>query len=82
MPTGRGSRSRGGCVPLTIKRGPDEALEGAAILAEFPGDLGVLLRRTARDLRLWDKARPDARESLFLDKTGCRADPQVMGGAR
>jgi hypothetical protein len=66
----RGPRSRRWCVPPAILRGPDETLEGAAILVEIPGDLGVLLWRAARDVRLWSEAPPDARENLFADGSG------------
>jgi hypothetical protein len=66
----RGPRSRRWCVPPTILHGPDETLEGAAILVEIPGDLGVLLWRAARDVRLWGEAPPDARENLFADGSG------------
>ena len=62
----RGPRSRRWCVPPAILRGPDETLEGAAILVEVPGDLGVLLWRTARDVRLWGEVPRNARENLFV----------------
>lgn len=61
----RGTRSRRWCVPPAVLRGPDETLEGAAILGEVPGQLGLLLWRTARDVRLWAEASPDTREVLF-----------------
>lgn len=51
-------------------RSPGETLEGAAILAEIPGDLGVLLWRTTRDLALWADAPPEVRGNLFADGSG------------
>jgi hypothetical protein len=62
----RGPRSRRWCVPPAILHGPDETLEGAAILVDVPGDLGVLLWRTARDVRLWGEAPRNARKNLFV----------------
>lgn len=62
----RGPRSRHWCVPPAVLRGPDETLEGAAILDEVPRDLGLLLWRTAGEVRLWGAAPRDARENLFV----------------
>lgn len=69
---GRGgrSRSRRWCIPPAMLRSPGETLEGASILAEIPGDLGVLLWRTTRDLALWADAPPDVRGNLFADGSG------------
>lgn len=67
MPRRGPPRSRRWCVPPSILRGPDETLDDAAILVEIPGDLGVLLWRAARDVRLWSEAPPDARENLFAE---------------
>lgn len=66
----RGPRARRWWVPPAVLRGPDETLEGAAILMEIAGDLGVLPWRTSRDVRLWGEASPDARENLFADESG------------
>lgn len=48
---------------------PHGADETMAILVETPGDLGVLLWRAARDVRLWGEAPPHARENLFSDES-------------
>ena len=51
-------------------RHPGERLEGESILEELPGDLGVLLWRTSRDVTLWASTPPKARGQLFSEESG------------
>ncbi|HEX5725814.1 MAG TPA: hypothetical protein VFX98_10145, partial [Longimicrobiaceae bacterium] len=44
--------------------GPD-LLEGAAVLAEVPGDTGVLLFQSLRNVTLWSAAGREERAALF-----------------
>ena len=53
-------------------RDPDETMEGAAVLEEVPGELGVLLWRSVRDVALWAITPPETRASLF-DPVGSAA---------
>jgi hypothetical protein len=55
---------RWGLTP-TLRYGPGEAFEGAGLLSEVPGALGLLLWRTARDVALWGDSLPAERSSLF-----------------
>lgn len=57
--------SRRWCIPPAMLRAPGETLEGFRILVEVPGELGVLLWRTARDVALWADVEPEARGGLF-----------------
>lgn len=50
------------------------------MLAEIPGDLGVLLWHTTRDLALWAEAPRDGRGSLFADGSVLR--DKVRGARR
>lgn len=52
-------------VPPPLIRG-GAALEGANILQELPGELGVLLWQSVRTVTLWASARPSDRSELFL----------------
>lgn len=67
-PRPRGRRrniSRRWCIPPAILREPGETLEASHILDEFPGDLGLLLWNSLRDVTLWASIDPERREGLF-----------------
>jgi len=51
-------------VPPAITHG-SEAFEGAGILEEIPGKLGLLLWQSVRDVTLWAGTPDEAREGLF-----------------
>jgi tetratricopeptide (TPR) repeat protein len=51
-------------VPPAITRGP-ENMPGAGILEEIPGDLGVTLWRSVRNVSLWAATPPHKRGALF-----------------
>ena len=51
-------------VPPAITHG-DEAFEGAAILEEVQGRLGLVLWQSVRDVSLWASAPEDRRSELF-----------------
>ncbi|MCA1789605.1 MAG: hypothetical protein LC667_07050, partial [Thioalkalivibrio sp.] len=53
------------CLPLAMLRDPADKLEGDSILAETPGDFGLLLWWMARDVALWAGTPPSARNNLF-----------------
>ncbi|HEX6036586.1 hypothetical protein, partial [Longimicrobium sp.] len=46
-----------------------ERLDGERILEESPGDLGLLLWRTARDVALWAMTPEERRGGLFASGT-------------
>ena len=78
----RRSTSRGGdrrwCVPAAVTRDPGERLEGDRILSEFPGELGVLLWRTARDVVLWAGTPTEARAGLFSPEASGRRMARLL----
>lgn len=51
---------------------PGETMQGAGILAENDGELGVLLWRTSRDVALWTSTPPHARTGLFAPGSDTR----------
>lgn len=55
------------CIPLAMLRDPGETLEGDRILEESPGEFGLLLWRTARDVTLWGGTPPEQRAKLFAE---------------
>lgn len=59
---------RWGLTP-TLRYAPGEAFEGAGLLSEVPGALGLLLWRTARDVALWGDSSPTERSSLFATES-------------
>jgi len=59
-----GAASRRQRVPPALTRGPDR-LDGISILDELKGDLGVVLWRSARNVRLWAETPLDRRGELF-----------------
>lgn len=58
------------CVPPAVMRGPGETVDGSGILGEVPGELGLLLWGTARDVALWGGSPPGERGKLFADGSG------------
>lgn len=69
-PTPR-TRPRRPRVPPALTRGA-ETIPASPILDEIPGALGVLLWRSARNLRLWASTPPGRRGELF-DQVAARA---------
>lgn len=67
--TRRGASRRRWVIPPAMLRDPADTLEGDAILEELPGNLGLLLWRTARDLALWGSTPQGMRGALFSDGT-------------
>ncbi len=55
------------CVPPAMERNPGERLDGERILEESPGDIGLLLWRTVRDVGLWAMTPEEARAALFAE---------------
>lgn len=77
-------------VPPALTHG-EESLEGAPVLDEVQGPLGLLLWETYRDVVLWAGTQPEEREGLFaagahaarireMDAAG--ADPALERGMR
>lgn len=72
MPRGKDRRRgipRRWCVPPAMERDLGERLDGERILEESPGDLGLLLWRTVRDVALWAITPEETRAGLFADGT-------------
>jgi tetratricopeptide (TPR) repeat protein len=61
----RRNRSRRWCIPPAILHEPDEVLEATQILDEWPGDVGLVLWQTLRDVTLWASVPADLRTGLF-----------------
>jgi tetratricopeptide (TPR) repeat protein len=59
--------SRRWCIPPALLREPHEALEGVHVLDEVPGELGLVLWESLRDVTLWAEAEPGVRTGLFRD---------------
>lgn len=57
-------KSRRQRVPPALTRGPDR-LDGIGILDELKGDLGLVLWRSARNVRLWAETPGERRGELF-----------------
>jgi tetratricopeptide (TPR) repeat protein len=66
-PPPAGPPSRRWCIPPPLLREPNETLEGVHVLDEVPGDLGLVLWESLRDVTLWAAAEPAARTGLFRD---------------
>ena len=70
----RGPARRLRSIPSAMLCDPGERLDGERILEESPGDLGVLLWRTQRDVALWATTPEERHAGLFADGT---ADARV-----
>lgn len=70
--TRRRNGSRRWCIPPAILREPEETLEGAEVLEEHPGDLGLLLWSCLRDVTLWAAVEPERREGLFTEEAAIK----------
>lgn len=60
------------CIPPAMLCEPGETMQGAGILAEVDGELGVLLWRTSRDVTLWTSTPRRARAGLFAVESDAR----------
>jgi tetratricopeptide (TPR) repeat protein len=70
------------CVPPAVLRDPPESLEGAAVLDEVGGGLGVLLWQCVRDVTLWAAADGDEeRRGLFSAGAGARRQALLRAAA-
>lgn len=65
-------------VPPAITHG-DEAFEGAGILEEFQGTLGLVLWQAVRDVSLWASAPEDRRGELFSSGAEQRRRAAIRG---
>lgn len=70
-PTAAPPRKRPFRVLPPITRGP-EALDGAAVLEEVSGDVGVLLWQSLRNVMLWTAASSAERAALFSENAARR----------
>src|SRR4051794_36671092 len=61
----RRNASRRWCVPPALLHEPDELLEGAGVLDELPGPVGLILWQSLRDVTLWASVPHEARAGLF-----------------
>jgi hypothetical protein len=69
----RNDANRRWCIPPALLREPDELLEGAGVLAELPGEAGLALWQSLRDVTLWAAVEPERRAGLFAgDAAGAR----------
>jgi hypothetical protein len=67
---GRRTVGRRWCVPPAVMHGPGATVDGNGIIGEVPGELGLLLWGTARDVALWGGSPPGERGKLFADGSG------------
>ncbi|HEY0036660.1 MAG TPA: hypothetical protein VGB66_08240 [Longimicrobium sp.] len=65
-------------MPAAVTRDPAEGLEGDRILSEFPGEFGVLLWRTARDVVLWAGTPAARRAGLFSPEASGRRMARLL----
>ncbi|HEX5726823.1 MAG TPA: hypothetical protein VFX98_15210, partial [Longimicrobiaceae bacterium] len=74
-------------VPPALTRG-NERFDGLGLLHEQPGDLGVVLWRSVRNVQLWAGTPADRRARLFAGEAGTRRagdlarlglDPELQG---
>lgn len=74
-PRRKGGPARLWILPPALLRGVGETLEGAAVLNEFSGEVGLKLWQVARDVRLWAEVGPEHRQGLFRGTTAALAEP-------
>jgi tetratricopeptide (TPR) repeat protein len=82
-PVRRKSLHRRWCVPAALLRDPDapETMEGASILDDVPGDRGVLLWQTYRDILLWSSVDVTVRANLFAPDALARQESFIAKAA-
>src|SRR3954447_10412938 len=59
-------------TPPPLTRGSAETLEGMEILRELPGEAGMLLWQSYRNVMFWASAEPEDRARLFSAEGGPR----------
>lgn len=80
----RRRRPRRWCIPALAFHEPGEFLEGAELLREYDGVLGMILWQTVRDVALWAAAPRAARGVLFgtpghVAFEGASVPPKISG---
>lgn len=75
-PSRREGPSRRQRVPPALTRG-DDRFDGFAILDEVPGDVGVVLWQSVRNVFLWATTPPDRRPGLFAEEAADLRAEQV-----
>jgi len=76
----RRNATRRWCIPPAILREPEEMLEASQILDEVPGDMGLLLWQTLRDVTLWSSV-PTERHAGLFDADAPEQRMQLLLGA-
>lgn len=75
-------RSRPSYVAAPPLLSETEPFEGAAVLQEHPGALGVVLWKSLRDVMLWTQTPEDARGGIFPGESGgARREEVAAAGA-
>ena len=70
------------CIPPAIEREPNEILESAHILDEVPGQVGLVLWQSLRDVTLWASIPAGRRDGLFAaDAARDRLQLLITSGA-
>lgn len=67
-PVPRRNNSRRWCIPPAILHEPNEMLEASQILEEAPGEVGLVLWQTLRDVTLWASMPGEERAGLFTSE--------------
>ena len=68
----RRNATRRWCVPPVLLHEPDELLEGSQLFDELPGQVGLVLWQSLRDVTLWAGVPDERREGLFTDEAASR----------
>ena len=68
----RRNATRRWCIPPALLHEPDELLEAWQLFDELPGQVGLVLWQSLRDVTLWAAMPDERREGLFTDQAAHR----------
>lgn len=68
----RRNANRRWCIPPALMHEPDELLEASQVFDELPGQVGLVLWQSLRDVTLWAGVPDERREGLFTDAAANR----------
>jgi tetratricopeptide (TPR) repeat protein len=75
----RRNATRRWCIPPAILHEPHEMLEASHLLEEVPGEVGVLLWQSLRDVTLWASVPAARRGGLFAPEAAHQRLTQLLG---
>jgi len=74
----RRNANRRWCIPPALLHEPEELLEASQVFDELPGQVGLVMWQSLRDVTLWASVPVERREGLFTDSAAARRLAELL----